>query len=89
MLLTSRTVSGSPITGDGYELDAIAACVIGGFSMDGGSGKWYGMIIGALVMSVISNGLDILNVNSYYQLIIKGVIVILAVFIDVRGRSKR
>ena len=89
MLLTSRTVSGSPITGEGYELDAIAACVIGGFSMDGGSGKWYGMIIGALVLSVISNGLDILNVNSYYQLIIKGVIVILAVFVDVRGRSKR
>lgn len=88
MLLTSRTVSGSPTTGDGYELDAIAACVIGGFSMDGGAGKWYGMIIGALVLSVISNGLDILGVASYYQLIIKGFIVILAVFLDVRGRRK-
>lgn len=89
MLLTSRTVSGSPITGSGYELDAIAAVVIGGFSLDGGSGKWYGMVIGALILSVISNGLDILGVSSYYQLIIKGSIVIAAVFLDVRGKMKK
>ena len=87
MLLTSRTVSGAPITGDGYELDAIAAVVIGGFSLDGGSGKWYGMIIGALILSVISNGLDILGVSSYYQLIVKGLIIIIAVYLDVRGKS--
>lgn len=87
MLLTSRTVSGSPVTGDGYELDAIAAVVIGGFSLDGGSGKWYGMIIGALILSVISNGLDILGVSSYYQLIVKGLIIIIAVYLDVRGKS--
>lgn len=89
MLSTSRTVSGAPLTGEGYELDAIAACVIGGFSMNGGAGKWYGMIIGALILSVMSNGLDILGVSSYYQKIVKGIIIIVIVLIDVRGKSKR
>lgn len=89
MLTTSRTVSGAPLTGEGYELDAIAACVIGGFSMSGGYGKWYGMIIGALILSVMSNGLDILNVSSFYQKILKGAIIIVVVLIDVRGKRKR
>lgn len=88
MLLTSRTVSGTPQTGEGYELDAIAACVIGGFSMNGGSGKWYGIIIGALILSVLANGLDILGIKSFYQLILKGTVVILAVYLDVRSRKK-
>ncbi len=87
MLLTSRTVSGSPITGSGYELDAIAAVVIGGFSLNGGVGKWYGMLIGALVLSVLSNGLDIMGVASYYQYLIKGVIMVAAVYFDIRGRA--
>lgn len=87
MLLTSRTISGSPLTGAGYELDAIAAVVIGGFSLSGGVGKWYGMLIGALVLSVLSNGLDILGVASYYQYLIKGIIMVAAVYIDVRGRN--
>lgn len=89
MLTTSRTVSGAPLTGEGYELDAIAACVIGGFSMNGGAGKWYGMIIGALILSVMSNGLDILNVPSYYQKILKGILIVVIVLIDVRGKRKR
>jgi len=88
MLLTSRTVSGTPQTGEGYELDAIAAVVIGGFSLNGGSGKWYGIIIGALILSVLGNGLDILGIKSFYQLILKGTIVILAVYLDVRSRKK-
>ncbi|GHV84256.1 sugar ABC transporter permease [Spirochaetia bacterium] len=88
-LLTSRTVSGSPVTGSGYELDAIAAVVIGGISLDGGSGKWYGSMIGALMLAVLSNGLDILRVPSYFQLLFKGFIIVVAVYIDVRSRSKR
>ena len=88
MLLTSRAISGSPQTGEGYELDAIAAVVIGGFSLNGGSGKWYGIIIGALILSVLGNGLDILGIKSFYQLILKGSIVILAVYFDVRSRKK-
>jgi ribose/xylose/arabinose/galactoside ABC-type transport system permease subunit len=88
-LLTSRTISGSPVTGSGYELDAIAAVVIGGISLEGGSGKWYGSVIGALMLAVISNGLDILRVPSYYQLLFKGFIIVLAVFLDVRSKSKQ
>jgi ribose transport system permease protein/inositol transport system permease protein len=88
-LLTSRTISGSPVTGQGYELDAIAAVVIGGISLDGGSGKWYGSVIGALMLAVISNGLDIMRVPSYYQLLLKGFIIIGAVFLDVQSKKKQ
>jgi ribose transport system permease protein/inositol transport system permease protein len=88
-LLTSRTVSGSPVTGQGYELDAIAAVVIGGISLDGGSGKWYGAIIGAIMLAVLSNGLDIMRVPSYYQYLFKGFIIVAAVFLDVRSKSKQ
>jgi ribose/xylose/arabinose/galactoside ABC-type transport system permease subunit len=88
-LLTSRTISGSPVTGQGYELDAIAAVVIGGISLEGGAGKWYGSMIGALMLAVISNGLDIMRVPSYYQLLFKGTIIVAAVFLDVRGKTKR
>jgi ribose transport system permease protein/inositol transport system permease protein len=88
-LLTSRTISGSPVTGQGYELDAIAAVVIGGISLEGGSGKWYGSMIGALMLAVISNGLDIMRVPSYYQLLFKGSIIVIAVFLDVHSKSKR
>jgi len=88
LLLASRTVSGNPTAGQSYELDAIAAAVIGGVSMSGGSGKWYGTVIGALLIAVIGNGLDILNVSSHYQLVIKGAIIISAVLLDVKGKEK-
>ncbi len=88
LLLSSRTIVGSPIAGQGYELDAIAAAVIGGTSTTGGVGLLHGTIIGALIIQVISNGLDMINVPSYYQQIVKGSIIILAVFIDMRSRSK-
>jgi ribose/xylose/arabinose/galactoside ABC-type transport system permease subunit len=89
LLVASRTVQGSPTAGEGYEMDAIAAVVIGGISMSGGSGKWYGTIIGALLLAVISNGLDILGVSSNYQKIIKGVIIAVAVYLDLRGKAKQ
>lgn len=88
LLLASRTVSGIPTAGQSYELDAIAAVIIGGVSMSGGSGRWYGTIIGALLIAVIGNGLDILNVSSHYQLVIKGAIIIIAVLLDVKGKEK-
>ena len=88
LLLSSRTIVGSPIAGQGYELDAIAAAVIGGTSTTGGMGKLSGTIIGALMIQVISNGLDMINVPSYWQQIVKGSIIILAVYIDMRSRSK-
>lgn len=89
LLVASRTVQGSPTAGDGYEMDAIAAVVIGGISMSGGAGKWYGTIIGALLLAVISNGLDILGVSSNYQKIIKGIIIAVAVYLDLRGKTKQ
>jgi len=89
LLVASRTVQGSPTAGDGYEMDAIAAVVIGGISMSGGYGKWYGTIVGALLLAVISNGLDILGVSSNYQKIIKGVIIAAAVYTDLRGKAKQ
>jgi len=88
LLLASRLISGNPTSGQSYELDAIAAVIIGGVSMSGGAGKWYGTIIGALLIAVIGNGLDILNVSSHFQLIIKGSIIIVAVLLDMKGKGK-
>ncbi len=88
LLVASRTVQGSPTSGDGYEMDAIAAVVIGGISMSGGYGKWYGTIIGALLLAVIGNGLDILGVSSNYQKILKGIIIAVAVYLDLRGKQR-
>jgi inner-membrane translocator len=87
LLIASRTMQGSPTVGVGYEMDAIAAVVIGGVSMSGGSGKWYGTIIGALLLALISNGLDILGVSSNFQQIIKGIIIAVAVYFDLRGKK--
>jgi ribose/xylose/arabinose/galactoside ABC-type transport system permease subunit len=89
LLLASRLVSGNPTAGQAYELDAIAAVIIGGVSMSGGAGKWYGTVIGALLIAVIGNGLDILNVSSHFQLIIKGSIIIIAVLLDMKGKGKQ
>ena len=87
LLIASRTMQGSPTVGVGYEMDAIAAVVIGGVSMSGGSGKWYGTIIGALLLALISNGLDILGISSNFQQIIKGIIIAVAVYLDLRGKK--
>lgn len=87
LLIAFRTMQGSPTVGVGYEMDAIAAVVIGGVSMSGGSGKWYGTIIGALLLALISNGLDILGVSSNFQQIIKGIIIAVAVYLDLRGKK--
>jgi ribose/xylose/arabinose/galactoside ABC-type transport system permease subunit len=89
LLLASRTVSGSPTAGEGYELTAIAAVIIGGVSMSGGVGKWWGTVIGALLISVIGNGLDILNVSAYFQLVIMGAIIYFAVLVDMKGKGSR
>lgn len=89
LLLASRTAVGSPIAGLGYELDAIASAVIGGTSTTGGVGRVSGTIIGALIIQVIANGLDMLGVQSYWQQIVKGAIIVLAVYLDVRSKPKK
>jgi ribose/xylose/arabinose/galactoside ABC-type transport system permease subunit len=82
IILTARLNSAAPVLGSGYELDAIAATVIGGTSMEGGRGKINRSLIGGLIIGTISNGLDILNVSAYWQQIIKGLIILVAVFVD-------
>lgn len=82
IILASRITTGQPNAGIAYELDAIAAVVIGGTSLLGGRGSIAGTVIGVLIIGVINNGLDLLNVTSYYQQIIKGIIIIGAVLLD-------
>jgi ribose/xylose/arabinose/galactoside ABC-type transport system permease subunit len=87
IVLSSRVMSASPSLGEGYELDAIAAAVIGGTSLMGGVGSISGTIIGVLIIGVMNNGLDMLNVSSYWQQIVKGGIIVLAVLLDKKSRS--
>lgn len=82
LVLASRMYSGQPSVGSGYEMDAIAACVLGGTSMAGGRGRISGTVIGAMVIGVISNGLNLIGVSSYWQLIVKGLIIACAVVLD-------
>jgi inositol transport system permease protein len=87
IVLAARITTGQPNAGIAYELDAIAAAVIGGTSLSGGVGGVGGTLLGALLMGVINNGLDLLNVTSYYQQIVKGLIIVGAVWLDKRQRS--
>ena len=89
IVTTARAAAGSPSAGVGGELDAIAACFIGGTSMRGGSGTVYGALIGALVMASLDNGMQQMNVDTSWQMIVKGAVLVLAVWIDVATRSER
>ncbi len=86
VLMASRLNSAQPALGAGYELDAIAAVVIGGTSLSGGEGSILGTIIGAFVISVLTNGLRILSVPQEWQIVVTGAIVILAVYLDTLRR---
>ena len=87
IVLASRMFSGQPTAGDGAELDAIAAVVLGGTSMTGGSGKLGGTVVGALIIGVLSNGLNLMGVQSFWQYIVKGVVILVAVYADSRKKS--
>ena len=89
VVLASRMYSGQPTAGDGAEMDAIAAVVVGGTSMSGGSGKIGGMIIGGLIIGVLNNGLNLLNVNSFWQYVVKGIVILLAVLLDFFRNKKK
>lgn len=82
LVLSARMFSGQPSVGIGYELDAIAACVLGGASLSGGIGRISGTFFGAIVIGIISNGLVLINVSSFWQLVVKGIIILIAVIID-------
>lgn len=88
ILICSRITSGNGTVAEGYEMNAISAAVIGGVSMTGGSGSVLGMVVGAMILTIIQNSFDIIGVNSFYQDIIKGIIILLAVFLDLRSKKK-
>ncbi len=87
IVLASRTNSGQPAVGMGYETDAIAAAVIGGTSMTGGIGTIPGTLVGILIIGTLNNGLNLLDVSSYYQQIIKGLIILGAVCFDIMSKK--
>lgn len=88
VILAARISSGQPTAGSGYELDAIAAVAIGGTSMSGGIGTLSGTILGFIIIGILSNSLTLLNVSSFYQQIVKGAIILIAVLMDMRSKRR-
>ncbi|MDQ0233631.1 sugar ABC transporter permease [Metabacillus malikii] len=89
IVLTSRLTSATITAGEMYELDAIAACVIGGTSLMGGVGTIFGAIIGALVMTSLDNGMSLMGMESFWQYIVKGTILVIAVWLDISNKNRK
>jgi ribose transport system permease protein len=89
LIFSARVRSAQPTAGNGYELDAIAAVVLGGTSLAGGRGRIFGTLVGAVIIGVLSNGLVLLDVPFFYQLMIKGVVIIIAIALDSLKRFAR
>jgi ribose transport system permease protein len=89
VIITSRIGSASPNAGSGFELDAIAAVVIGGTSLSGGEGSVVGTIVGALIIGVLNNALNLMNVSPFYQSIVKGLVILIAVLLDKKSNKSR
>lgn len=87
VIVTSRVGSASPNAGVGFELDAIAAVVLGGTSLSGGEGSITGTLIGAMIIGVLNNGLNLMNVSPYYQSIVKGAVILFAILLDKKGKK--
>jgi len=89
VVLAARMFSGQPTAGDGQEMETIAATVLGGTSMLGGQGAVGGTMIGVLIMGSLSNGMNLLGINSFWQYVVKGVVILFAVYIDVIKKRTR
>lgn len=89
MIVTARLNSAEPLAGQGYEMDAIAAAVLGGTSMQGGKGNVAGTVVACLILNVLKNGLMLLSISSHYQEVLTGVILIVAVLVSESNRRKR
>jgi len=88
IIITARVASATPTAGEGYEMDAIAAVVIGGTSLRGGEGKVLYTLVGALIIGMLNNILNLTNVSAYYQTIVKGVVILTAVLLDARSQKR-
>lgn len=89
LIVSSRLSSAQPQAGSSYEMDAIAAVVLGGTSLSGGKGRLFGTLIGALIIGVLNNGLNIIGVSAFWQQVVKGIVIILAVLLDsFKGKNK-
>lgn len=88
VVLAARLYSGQPSVGEGFERDAIAASVLGGTSFNGGIGTLSGTVLGVLIIGVLNNGMNLLKINSYWQFIVKGCVILGAVYIDYLKKSK-
>jgi len=89
LVLAARSYSGNPVSGEGSEMDAIAAVVLGGTSMAGGNGFIGGTIIGALIIGLLSNGLNLMGIDSFWQIILKGIVILVAVYVDYLKNAKK
>lgn len=89
VILASRLDSAQPNAGVGFELQVIAAIVLGGVSLTGGSGSIFGAIIGMLTLGVLSNGLVLMQVSSFYQDLVRGIVIILAVYLDIVRKNRK
>ena len=89
ILLSSRLYSAQTNAGVSYELDAIAAAVLGGTSLSGGVGTIPGTLIGALIIGVLNNGMNMLSIHYFIQLVVKGVVILVAVWLDVRAKRRK
>lgn len=89
LILAARISSGQPTAGESYEMDAIAATAIGGTSMNGGIGSLTGTILGFVIIGLLSNSMNVMNINSFYQQIVKGLLIIIAVFLDMKTKGKK
>ena len=88
LVVAARLNSSTPSAGNGFELDVIAACFIGGASASGGAGKVMNVVIGALFMGVMNNGMSLIGLGIFWQQVVKGLVLLLAVFVDVYQKRK-
>ena len=89
IIMTSRVNSGQPKAGDGYEMDVLTACVVGGISINGGEGKIRHIIVGVLIIGILSNGLTIIGISEYWQQVAKGLILAMAVAFDAVQKKRK